>query len=178
MLSPCVIVSPHDHTRECPGMAPNSRGDGTPIDNPETRAALSRAYTATHYCIEAPGQTLLLRIGQRDPRLEAAVQAQGVKQASLLTAWNPRSDPLPEPENRARQARLERELAQAGWRCWPTVHRDPAGRWPDEPGCCVLGMGAAELDTWMVGFDQNAAVVIEPPGTPRLVWHPALRSAG
>ncbi len=176
MLSPCVIVNPHDHTRECPGMAPNSRGDGTPIDTPETKAALTRAYAATHYRIEAPGQTLFLRIGQRDPRLEAALQAQGVSRASLLTAWNPRSHLVPEPENRARQARLERDLAQAGWHCWPTVHRDPAGHWPDEPGYCVLGMGASELDAWLVGFDQNAAVVVEPPSVPQLVWHPALRT--
>ncbi|WP_026279332.1 MULTISPECIES: DUF3293 domain-containing protein [unclassified Thioalkalivibrio] len=157
-------------------MAPNSRGSLVPPNPPGSRAALARAYASTHYQITLPGQTLVLHIGQREPRLEAFLQTQGVDRASLLTAWNPRSHPLPERENRKHHARLARELEHGGWSCWPTVHRDPNGHWPDEPGYCVLGMGTSELDAWLVGFDQNAAVVIEPPSVPHLVWHPALRT--
>lgn len=150
-------------------MTANSRGH----DRPDT--ALARAYAATHYHVALPHQTLILRIGQHEARFEAYLRERGIPQASLLTAWNPRSRIVPERENHELQTRLVRELEHGGWACWPTVHRDPAGRWPDEPGYCVAGMGAAELDSWLRDFDQNAAVLIQPPAAPRLVWHPEER---
>ncbi|WP_017925828.1 DUF3293 domain-containing protein [Thioalkalivibrio sp. HL-Eb18] len=156
-------------------MTPNSRGNGTPSNAPGANSELARAYSATHYRIELPGQAFVLRIGERDPGLETCLQTEGWSQASLLTAWNPRSRIVPEQENRERHARIARELEQAGWSCWPTLHRDPTGYWPDEPGYCVLGMGAADLDPWLVAFDQNAAVLIQPPSAPRLIWHPGER---
>lgn len=57
---------------------------------------------------------------------------EGVDHIHVVTAWNPRSELLPRPENQQRNRSLEADLAAAGTRYVPAVGRAPDGSWSED----------------------------------------------
>jgi len=68
----------------------------------------------TRYRIALPCGTLELRVGERQPQLDACLRQAGFSCWCLLTAWNPGSRLLPREENRARQEKLKKYLLDRG----------------------------------------------------------------
>ena len=140
--------------------------------SPERRAALDRAYRAALYQVQLPGAVLTLRIGPPDGAAEARlVAAAGCRRGwALVTPCNPWSEPLDDAENLRLYNALKDELAALSQPWLPSLHRDPAGVWPDEPGCLLLdpppGL-AVELGR---RYRQNAVVTAELGQTSRLIW--------
>lgn len=154
-------------------MPPDSRDPAA--ERSENRDEWERAYRAARYRVEAPDGVHVLMIGRAAPGFARCLKATGFRSATVLTACNPGSRPLPQAENARRQQELEAAVAARGLSAWPALNQDPSGQWPDEPGLCIGDLPARLLDAWLERFGQNAAVVYQPPAVPRLAWHPALR---
>ena len=89
------------------------------------RAALLRAYRSTRYQVAG----IDVRIGRRCPRMDTLLAAHRVREAVLITAYNPRSRPMAPGWNRHMQARLHQRLrnrtvlpARGDWRRWSEAH--------------------------------------------------------
>ena len=137
-------------------------------------AELERAYRRADYDLDTGDGPRSLQIGQPAEDVAAWMAARGLQRLVLLTAWNPGSRPLTDAQNTRRQRRLEQAVAESGLRVWPARNRDPDGQWPDEPALAIADLPDDLLAGWLEAFGQNAAVLLEPPAPPRLVWHPAL----
>ncbi len=137
-------------------------------------AELERAYRRADYHLDTGDGPRSLQIDRPAEEVAAWIAAHGLQRLVLLTAWNPGSRPLANAENTQRQRQLERAVAEHGLRAWPARNRDPDGQWPDEPALAIADLPDNLLASWLEAFGQNAAVLLEPPATPRLVWHPAL----
>lgn len=135
-----------------------------------TRTELEAAYRATTYRVFLPGGALDLRVDAAHPALAAWLAENGVQRWAILTAFNPRSEPRPEAENRERQAALEVVLLEDG--CEPFAGENVAddGAWPAEESCFVPGIEAAAAVELAARFGQNAILCGGADGLPRLVW--------
>jgi len=135
-----------------------------------TRARLEQAYRATRYEIDTTPGPIDLRVGVPSAPLRALHEARGVQGSSFLTAWNPRSTPLPEARNLVRQEALKRELEQGGYAWIEGRGVGADATWAPEPSVLVLGV--SEPDAIALGrrHGQHAILWIGRDATPRLVW--------
>ena len=119
------------------------------------------AYRRSEYRI---GEPLHLTLRVNEP-------AKGLPQGpwSFLTAWNPRSEPRSETENRAKQSELETILRREGIRCVAGLGYDPMREWADEE--CVLALGLERERALELGrrFGQNAVLIGVGDGIVELV---------
>lgn len=142
------------------------------MSSPVTRRMLGRAYRATDYCVVVDAREIVLHIGRDiggDVRT-ALSTAGACHHCSLVTPCNPRSHLLTQRENQQRLNRLERALADRRQLWLPTMHRDPAGRWPDEAGVCLLDPPRGLALRLARVFDQHALISFNLEGAPRLRW--------
>lgn len=134
--------------------------------------ALIEAYRATCYRIDAPQGELKLRIDQHDAGLAQLLRDAGVATAAVLTAFNPGSELREATANAAAQARLHRELTQAGYRLLAAVNEpmDEAARakW-SEPSLLVQGITQDAALAFARRHRQQAFVWIDDAATPRLM---------
>ncbi|WP_038047778.1 DUF3293 domain-containing protein [Thioalkalivibrio sp. ALJ16] len=142
---------------------------------PRRTPALERAYRAADYELVTPAGRHVLRIDQPAPAVAAWMREHNLRRLVLFTACNPGSQPGGAVANADRQRQLEVAVRDHGLAAWPASNRDPRGHWPDEPGLAIAELPDALLAAWLARFGQNAALLLEPPAPPRLVWHPALR---
>lgn len=130
---------------------------------------LVAAYRATLYRVTIADVTLELRIGRPSGALDRLMRAQGVTEAAIVTAYNPRSIPLCEAENRAAHETLLHAAQARGYRFGASEARDPDGAWPPEPGLCLLGVGREAVAELARAFRQNAFVFLREGEAPELV---------
>lgn len=126
--------------------------------------ALEAAYRATRYEVGK----LALRVGEPHPWLDHILDNRGLDHYAYLTAWNPRSRPTPREANE----RAMRALAAAldGWQYLRGVAVPDDDSWAPEPSYLVMGIGEADALDLARRFEQNAILVGERGGVPRLAW--------
>ncbi|WP_051243862.1 DUF3293 domain-containing protein [Azohydromonas australica] len=172
--SPACVLAHADPYPEAP--APDDDGPGLPAE-PGAGAAedadhLLAGYADTNYFVT--GLELPLHPGEPNAGLPGFLAAQGARCLAVLTAYNPRSDTLPEGENQQRQATLEDWLEEAGLR-WVSAEgrpRDGSVR-PHEPLLAVFDAPPALLQRLMESYGQNAVIVATADAPPRLWLRPA-----
>lgn len=139
----------------------------TPFDDRQWNA-----YRATLYRVQAPGRELSLRIDQFDEKLDRLLRESGVRQAALLTAWNPGSKPTLRSINESQQQRLWAELRDAGYPCLAGINEpiDESTRdsW-SEASVLALDIELDEARRVARKYGQLAFVWIDQHATPRLV---------
>jgi hypothetical protein len=130
-------------------------------------AAVLEAYRKAEYVVfgEPP---LVLRIGERNRRLDTMLEAARRETAAFVTAYNARGELRGDADNQAAQVRLERALEEKPYGCYPGEGRDPEGRWPSEPSLLVVGISRAEAEALGRAFEQNALVFVERGGAPQV----------
>lgn len=129
------------------------------------RAALHKAYRATHYRV---GGSFTLRVGERSEELDRLLAERGLTEWAYLTAHNPGSVPLSAAKNRARQAALLARLAGR-----PIILGEaiaPDGDWEPEPSVLVLGLARDEAIEIARAFGQNAILAGGRSEPVQLVW--------
>ena len=129
---------------------------------------LASSYEAALYEVMG-SDPIVLRIGTMAPL--DWLQRHAAKSVTLITAWNPFSQELEEPINKARLQQLVDAVCAEGLRYLPAQGRDPSGLWSPEPGLCLLDAPRALALQWLREFDQFAAVVADAQSC-RLLWHP------
>lgn len=119
---------------------------------------LVAAYRRTTFQADTPIGRLSIRWGKGDERLDALLAQHGAQTWAYVTACNPQSKSLADPENTARQKALIGRLAGR----FPVYHGqgvgDEAG-WKPEPSVLVIGMSSDEAGEIGREFGQYAVVV-------------------
>jgi hypothetical protein len=131
--------------------------------------ALLAAYLVTDYRIRLPqGGVASLRIGAPPP--SALLQLTQGAPWAVITAWNPRSQPMPRAWNRRAQRFLLAELhAHPDIRAIRAAVGVGAGGWR-ESSLLVIGADAASLRALCARHGQHAFIAGEGETTPRLCW--------
>lgn len=144
------------------------------------QSELAAAYLQTTYWVETPEFPARLRVGVAAPEFDACLQPLGVTEWALLTACNPRSEPLSPSENRRRRQLLAQRLWQAGYIAWPALGVGDVSDWYPEASLCVLRITAEAACEIGREFHQNA-IVAGRLGTPpelRFLHTPTTEGAG
>lgn len=135
------------------------------------RETLEAAYLRTVYRVSIPdGGALDLRIGERCQPLDRLLAAHDCRRWAFVTAWNPRSQPLPIWRNAARSRQLAHALAGLGYRFLPGLGVPTERSWKPEVSLLVLGMPVANALRLGRQFGQNAIVAGRRGGAPELFW--------
>ncbi|MDD3352603.1 DUF3293 domain-containing protein [Zoogloea sp.] len=121
---------------------------------------------------------ITLRIGEQNPVLLRLFENEGVRGALFITACNPQGAQHVETANQRYQLELAAELAQTGYRVLPGEGASTTGDWPPEPSMLVLDSGPGDALKLCRRFRQNAVVVVESDGTPKLLLDPGLQIEG
>ena len=125
----------------------------------EAHPRLLAAFHASTYHVGP----LELRIGARDAAMDRLLRQHGVRAATLIGAWNPRSRLHPPGWNRHADRRLRGHLRHRSW----IQATGGAGRWWEEH---VLLLGDARVALVLARrFRQRAVVVLRRGQRARLV---------
>jgi hypothetical protein len=125
------------------------------------------AYRNAEYVVFADAH-VVIRVGERNPRLDALISAEGAKSAAFVTAANPRGEPRSDMENGVANAALQNFVAAAGYPHFWGEGRDPDGSW-SEPSFLVIGIYRANAEALGQLFEQNAIVFCEVGQPPELI---------
>lgn len=142
---------------------------------PRMDEGLHQAYLRTYYRIDSDPPARL-QIGQDASGFAQWMRNKGYRNAILLTAWNPFSEPLPAEENERRRAEFEAEARHLGIAFVGGRGEDPTTpEWTPEESLCLFDAPLEHVDAWMRRYEQNAAVRVNEEGQVSLYWHPELR---
>lgn len=131
--------------------------------------ALLAAYLATDYRVRLPqGGVASLRIGAPPP--SALLQLTKGAPWAVLTAWNPRSQPMPRAWNRRAQRLLLADLRAHPDICAIRAAVGAGANGWRESSLLVIGADAASLRMLCLRHDQHAFVAGEGDTPPRLCW--------
>lgn len=131
------------------------------------------AYRNAEYWVrpDSAGSRWVLRVGASDPAADRALQLCGVRSHwALVTACNPRSEAAAAADNAGHARALLAEIESQNLRWLPAVNRDPARRWPDEPGVLLIDPPAGLAERLGRQFRQNAILAGTLGGAPALIW--------
>ena len=132
-------------------------------------ASLIRAYEETDYRVLGP-EPFTLKIGSRSPDLASLYERTGTKTATVITAWNPRSEKKSEAENEAAQAQLIADLNMAGLRHLPALGADPKEQWKGEVSLLVLDAARETVEALGRKYGQNCIVWADADALPKLLF--------
>ena len=134
----------------------------------EVPRELLEAYLATRYRFAFDGREREFRIGAVSAELAAVHAARGADCSSFITAWNPRSEPTDEDENRRRNRALEADLRAAGYAPLPARGTAEKDGWCEE-SFLVPGLAEEEALALARKYRQVAIVCAGVDAVPRLV---------
>lgn len=122
---------------------------------------LLRAYKKTRFVVRAPEGEIVLRVGERNLRLEVLMEKLGAVSSAFVTAWNPGSGKLSIGENQTRQARLTEDVEKAGYVffCGEGVAQDKT--WVSEASVLIVGILRRDAHRLGICFGQLAVVFAE-----------------
>src|SRR5512138_2788454 len=128
---------------------------------------LLEAYRNADYIVFSDPR-VVLRVGERNPELDALMAAEGKTSAAFITAANPRGDKRSDIENGVANAALQSYVAAAGYAHYWGEGRDPFGSWA-EPSFLVVGISRDNAEALGQLFEQNAIVFCEAGRAPELI---------
>jgi hypothetical protein len=126
------------------------------------------AFHATHYRVDGPNGSFVLRTGAHSRELQQLHKSHGVVSSAYLTAWNPLGVIVPPETNARNQEALRRDLAELRVLILSGEGRDP------ESGCAeqsVLAIGLSRGQAVALGnrYRQLAVMFAGQDAIPRLV---------
>lgn len=131
----------------------------------ELPTELESAYRAAQYWVGH----VRLRIGEAADHIVALHDEYGVVESAYVTAHNPASRMTDAASNVERQASLEHDVENAGFRYRRGTARDPQGAWPDEAGCLIFGIDEEQADALARRYGQLAFLHIGHDGVVQLM---------
>ena len=119
---------------------------------------LEQHYLDTAYLVFIDGEQYDINIGKPlPPDIEKLVNKE--KSAVILTAWNPRSEPLSLQENRARNIELKSKLKMHT--VFEVLGQGDDLLWNAEESFFVIGLNKADAERIAVEYGQYAYVSLE-----------------
>ncbi|MDR5739749.1 MULTISPECIES: DUF3293 domain-containing protein [unclassified Caballeronia] len=132
------------------------------------------AYRLAIYRVEGEPPIDMI-VGKKNDAIAPLLTRHGVASAVFVTAFNPFGRELSQDENTALQKALIAQVQQSGRTALPGAGLDPDGAWTAEASLLVLGADDHTADELMTAFKQNAVVIVQQDGVPRLRLHPRYR---
>ena len=135
------------------------------IDN-----SLVTAYQNAENVVFADTDTnFVMLVAKYSEALHQTMTKKQFTQAAFISAYNPYSEILDEPENLTRHSALSEELGDLGLSFVEGLGRDKEGQWPSEKSVLVLNI--TNVAARMVGnkYEQNAILWIGKDATPQLL---------
>ncbi|MCW5606113.1 MAG: DUF3293 domain-containing protein [Burkholderiales bacterium] len=129
-----------------------------------------RAYRNTTYLVDHPDGGFGIRLGEPCARLDALLAMHGVETWAYVTAWNPRSQRLPDADNVAQHAELLACVAKSGYPVFTGRGQPESGGWVPEESLLILGITEDAALRLGRAFDQHAIVVGKAGGRAGLRW--------
>lgn len=132
---------------------------------------LQAAYRNTNYCVSAPGQIVVLRVGlvsEGARNLMAACSAEG---GVFITAWNPFGKVLSQTENIKANAALKKELEDVATIVLAGYGSSPDVSWRED-SFFAFPIGKSTATEFCCRYAQNAVIFVGSDGVPELVFHP------
>ena len=131
---------------------------------------LLRAYQTSQFVVCTPEGEIVLRVGERNPRLDELMTKFGALSSALITAWNPGSVKLSIEENQTRQVALTEKVRKAGYLsfCGEGVGQDEG--WPPEASVLILGISREDAQQLGAECGQLAIVFVEFEQSVELVF--------
>ena len=130
---------------------------------------LIEAYQATHYRVDDPAGSFVLRIGVYSPDLVSCHARYDVEHSVYITAWNPFSRQCSSAENAEAETKLNQTVEAMGLVWIPGFGTNPDGEWPGEASLLVLGLDGDGGQRLAHQFSQNAVVGIGLDAIPKLL---------
>ena len=128
---------------------------------------LEKHYLATTYSVFIEKKQYDINIEQPLPKfIEKLVHKQ--KAVAILTAWNPRSQPLTLSENQSRNNQLIDKLSE--YTSYKSMGQGEDTSWPAEESFLILGISRAEIDKLAIEFEQYAYVWCDNSNTASLIF--------
>ena len=122
---------------------------------------LLREYQTSQFVVWTPEGEIVLRVGERNPRLDELMTKFGALSSTFITAWNPCSLKLSIEENHTRQVTLKEEVGKAGYVSFrgEGVGQDQA--WAPEASVLIVGILRGDAQRLGTSFGQLAVVFAE-----------------
>jgi hypothetical protein len=132
------------------------------------QAELIDAYRKTDFRVLG-SQNFTLRVDTVSEPLRRLFEAEGVRSAAFVTAWNPYSAPTALDDNRRAQTALRQRLASEGYSTSDGFGVDPTSDWAGEDSVLILGMSLERAKCLGNELRQNAIVWVGEDVVPSLV---------
>jgi Protein of unknown function (DUF3293) len=124
----------------------------------EGRSSLESAYLATTFRVNSPHGNIDIRVGQRQPKLDALLLELGATEWAYVTAWNPGSRRLSADQNELAQARLLRLLQDRDFTFYGGEGIPDVQGWVREHSVWIARIDLEEAVEIGRQFGQNAIV--------------------
>ncbi|OUU74248.1 MAG: hypothetical protein CBC29_08955 [Methylococcaceae bacterium TMED69] len=129
---------------------------------------LIKAYLNANYFILEKEQ-FKFQIGAYSKDFENLFKQYNVNTGSFISAYNPRSQPTIQIQNKDKHRRFKNRLLKDSLRFLEAVSTDPLGNWPPEYGFLVLGVNKNKAIQFGISLCQNAIVYIDFKAVPELI---------
>lgn len=128
------------------------------------------SYKKTHFSVNGPTGTFILRTDCYSAELEASHKRNYVRTSAYITAHNPASEPQTDIWNSDAQKAMEAEVAASGFKTVPGSGIDPNNEWPAEPSILILGIDKDDALDLGKRFGQNALLFSASDAIPTLIF--------
>lgn len=128
---------------------------------------LEKHYLSTKYSVFIEKEQYDINLEQPLPKfIQQLVHIE--KTAAILTAWNPRSQPLSESENYLRNNQLN--LIIKDYSSFKALGQGEDISWPAEESFFIVGIKKTDIDKLAVEFEQYAYIWLESGKNVSLVF--------
>lgn len=136
----------------------------------KTGRELELAYKATDFVVDDGEVYIVIRIGEKNRKLDILLAEYNTENWAFITAYNPRSVQLTDEENADRHSDLRATTNAGGYEFLEGFGRAHVGDWPSERSLFIINIDREAASTIGKRFGQNAIVVGRLGEVAELVW--------
>src|SRR5260221_2151150 len=133
---------------------------------------LLRAYQTSHFVVWSPEGEIVLRVGERNRRLDELMTKHAALSCAFITACNPGSVKLTDAENQVRRTELVHAVRKSGYVYFEGVGVGQDEAWPPEASILILGISREHARQLGTQLAQLAIVFGEFARSVELVFCP------
>lgn len=119
---------------------------------------LLRAYLYTTYFVETDDGPIEIRIGMRNPKIDALLKKLNTEEWAFITAFNPKSEKATDEENSKMHRQLANEVIRSGWRYYEGEGKGNEDHWEAERSLFIVGITKGDALALAKKFSQYAFV--------------------
>ena len=132
-----------------------------------TTELITAYLNANYYILEK--EQFKFQIGAYSKDFKNLFKQYNVNNGSFISAYNPRSQPTMQIQNRNKHRQFKNRLLKEDLLSLEAVSTDASNNWPPEYGFLVLGINKNKAIQFGINLCQNAIVYIDFKAVPELI---------